>query len=235
METYSNYQQIVQDIYEKYNPENLEEIPSLMDEYQGNETTLINRLFTIYSIEKEEQQEYFATNTYTMPEAEPSAGKVIAVIVMILFACIIGYLFYDNQTSQQTSISKYTGVVDTISAFRLQRKYESNEVSADNQYTNKPIVVKGIIGTIAKSDDGSFTYITVTAGGSSKYPEVLVQCILSAKCIAQIANVQSGMPIAIVGMNLGKKIVERNGSDIKLHHLLMTECVIVSTDDNMMF
>jgi hypothetical protein len=133
MTTYSNYHQIVEGIYRKHNPDKLADVPKLLDKYQGHELKLIESLFAKYNIGKNEQQQFFAVNTYVMPERETNASSVTAgvIVIAIVITCITGYVIFGNQPTHDADSSPENAAYENDNAPAVAKR----EISINEPYT----------------------------------------------------------------------------------------------------
>jgi len=125
--------------------------------------------------------------------------------------------------------------VDTVSAWDMYQEYTANEISADSRYSKKWIVIKGVVGTIAKTDDGKETYLTIVGGGGNDHNEVLAQCFLTEEAIKQVSSINGRTAIAIKGYNVGKKVIKTNESKLRLNYMALHECSIVLISNDITF
>jgi hypothetical protein len=101
---------------------------------------------------------------------------------------------------------------NAVSAATLQAAYEQNEVSADNEYKGKVVVVHGRVGTIAK-DIIDTSYVILDAGESSIGS---IQCFFDDSSNARLAKLSPGQSVYIKGTVNGKMM-----------NVLLKDCIIL--------
>ena len=116
----------------------------------------------------------------------------------------------DGTEKQEKKETKESTI--TISAEKLLKAYDDNEVKADNKYKDKQLKVSGEIDDIGKdiTDD---TYITV--GYGDEYAASFVQCYFSDSDKSKVADLKKGDKITLVGTCDGLSI-----------NVLLKDCVI---------
>ncbi len=115
-------------------------------------------------------------------------------------------------------------MIRTISAIQLQNEYETNEINADDKYTDKTLIVTGIVKSVAKTNNGSETYLIIS---DDYHPYSQVQCFLSQKGIKQAASLDINREVSVKGYCQGKKIVTIDGKDQRLNYPVLAHCIIV--------
>lgn len=102
-----------------------------------------------------------------------------------------------------------------ISANRLFKEYEANQVAADEKYKDKILEISGIVDDIGK-DIADQIYVALKVGG--EYEISVVQCYFSGEHTSEAAQLKKGQKITIKG-----KCEEQN----IVGNIIINGCVIV--------
>ena len=87
----------------------------------------------------------------------------------------------------------------SITAERLMRKYEENELAADQRYKGKVIVVTGVINSVG-TDVLNTLYVTLDSGGGL----FSVQCYFADSHARLLSTLREGLKVDIKGRCDGK-------------------------------
>ena len=110
---------------------------------------------------------------------------------------------YNNHLKNYYPNSSYLLRVDIkISAKKLYREYDSNEVLADEKYKGKQIAVTGVISDIGK-DIFNDPYITLSGGYLDN-----VNCYFDKESIKIISKIRKGQKLTVIGKCNGKVITD---------------------------
>lgn len=111
-------------------------------------------------------------------------------------------------TAAAASVDAFlAGLYDTainITAVDLHSAYDANEVSADNTYKDKAIVVTGTVSDIGKNVLNQ-TYITLKDG--SDYGLTSVQCFFNSEQEDDVGNISKGSSVKLIGKCVGENLM----------------------------
>jgi len=111
------------------------------------------------------------------------------MLLLIVKACSIGA---SQKKEQVETVKQDTVPTINVTAEELINAYESNEVSADDQYKGKTLIVSGKVGKIGKD---FFDAIYITLESDAEYRNV--QCFIKDKQVA--AKLVQGQYVSVQG------------------------------------
>lgn len=126
-----------------------------------------------------------------------SVAAGCAAIIIVLF----GLLVFGQYLRQREELeAEQQPPALTITADRLMREYEANEVAADRRYKGKVIVVTGVIDSIGTDVlDTLYVVLQAESEGLSR-----VQCYFGDSHATELSQLREGVRIDIKGRCGGK-------------------------------
>jgi|GEM_PF-2402870 len=106
-----------------------------------------------------------------------AAGCFLIIAFFIIIICILFAIFGDHSGKSNSTASAQTNSVTTISANELDIEYGKNEISAENKYKGKLIIVTGKVTEISTAFDGT-PYVSIA---SDIYGMAYVKCYFEDK------------------------------------------------------
>jgi hypothetical protein len=135
----------------------------------------------------------------------------LTVLAVVFGLWILGSLTSHREKTGSTDNQPPTNGIN-VSAADLIDEYKANEVSADERYKHQALAVTGIVDSIGK-DILDNLYVTLNDGG--KYEFTKVQCMFGEDHKSELASLNKGVQIRVVGICHGK-----------LGNVLLRECSI---------
>ena len=130
---------------------------------------------------------------------------VAIVVSIVVIACIYGYKEYTRKLPDANKLK----VAFNLKAADLLSQFETNEVKATAQYSDKVISVQGIIGSFQSTDTSGTVFLNDGNSMSS------VMCQFDKKNFQGMLDLQKGESITIKGICSGY-----------LMDVVMVRCVI---------
>jgi len=128
------------------------------------------------------------------------------ITIVVVIGLIILSKISPNQNviapENASSTSQNSNSVINISAEKLMKEYEENEVAADQKYKNKLIEVSGTIENIGK-DLFENPYIALETDPEDEFSLTLIQCGFKKSDEAQLASLIKGKKITLQGTGDG--------------------------------
>lgn len=121
----------------------------------------------------------------------------ISSAFVLVLLCILAVACADTDTDTQKVQSKVTSYI--LSATRLYRDYDSNEVAADAKYKGKVVIVSGKIQDIGKDIMGE-AYIVIGGAGFLDG----VQCMFTKGEQSSVSRLSKGQQVRVKGEVSGK-------------------------------
>jgi len=128
---------------------------------------------------------------------------ILTVFLVLAAEIVLNILFIITEPDVDTQRTQSQDISFTVSANKLSKEYNDNEVAADRKYDGKIVIVSGEIHSIGKdiTDDA---YIVI--GGSGFLDGV--QCFFTVSEQASIFRLSKGQHVKVKGEVRGKTIIE---------------------------
>ena len=110
----------------------------------------------------------------------------------------------DVAMSVDSFLSDLYDTAINVTAFDLHSAYDANQVSADNAYKDKAIVITGTVSDIGKNIF-SQTYITLKDG--SDYGLTSIQCFFDGEQESSIGETSKGNSVKLIGKCVGENLM----------------------------
>jgi len=152
-------------------------------------------------------------------------GCLGSVIVIFVVIGVIGKL--NGFESENTDVSNTSPAIQRgakpkpiqalqVSAHKLRKDYEGNEVAADRVYKGKHVLVDGRVDNIGKGLLGGM-YVTLKSSSNQYQIVGFIQCFFNSSSESQLAQLQKGQNVTLLGKVDGKmgNILVKNCSVVK--------------------
>lgn len=162
-------------------------------------------------------------NTKKSAKQPMSTGRIVAIVFLSIaaFICCVFLcaVIASTGNSDYTTASGDNSVVQSqqqttyieITAQQLWNEYEENEVAADEKYTGENVMITGIVSDINSKDFLTSANVLLTVE-SSLFG--CVQCNFNSDHSSELANIQKGQKITIVGTCNG----------LSLYNVMVSNC-----------
>lgn len=134
------------------------------------------------------------------------------IVVAIVGGAWLGYSEYNRKVKDLANVKAQL----TMKASELIAAFEKSETTANAQFLDKIIAVKGIIKVIEKNDYGHYSIVLGEPGSMSS-----VRCSMDSLHVKDIVNVAEGIDVTVKGACTGFNADDLLGSDVNLNR-----CVI---------
>lgn len=132
---------------------------------------------------------------------------LIAAVLLLLLIAFGGYSLYNKPTRNLTDETADL----SLPAPELYRQFSENEATANQQYLDKVLQVKGVLQNVSRGNDGSLN-LTLDAGS----PMGGVTCEIPGTNIPEGLNLKTGREMTVKGQCTGF-----------LMDVVLVKCVVV--------